>query len=324
MNNILELQDITKVFRVGSMFSRVRVTAVNRVSLHVGSAEIFGLAGESGCGKTTIARMILGFEEPTSGRLIYRGKDGKPVAGKKVWLTAGVQAIFQNPFETFNPLRQVQSYFFETVHYFHLASSRTEALARIDKALEAIGLNYELIADRYPSEFSGGQLQRISIARALLTSPSLLIADEPVSMVDSSLRMSIVNLFHELTKEFGISIIYITHDLATAYYVCNRIAIMFRGNLVEMGDIEKVLMEPKHPYTELLRESIPEADPRKRWTTKMDLTETEQEEYLRVGCKFAGRCPHVMERCKTEAPKDVSVDDVLVKCFLHSRGEEGV
>ena len=318
MNNILELQDITKVFRVGSMFSRVRVTAVNRVSLHVGSAEIFGLAGESGCGKTTIARMILGFEEPTSGRLIYRGKDGKPTTGKKVWLTAGVQAIFQNPFETFNPLRQVENYFFETVRYFHLASSRTEALARIDKALEAIGLNYELIAGRYPSEFSGGQLQRISIARALLTEPALLIADEPVSMVDSSLRMSIVNLFHELTKEFGISIIYITHDLATAYYVCDRIAIMFRGNLVEMGDIEKVLMEPKHPYTELLRESIPEADPRKRWTTKMELTETEQEEYLRVGCKFAGRCPQVMERCKAEAPKDVSVDDVLVKCFLHS------
>lgn len=318
MNNILELQDITKVFRVGSMFSRVRVTAVNRVSLHVGSAEIFGLAGESGCGKTTIARMILGFEEPTSGRLIYRGKDGKPTTGKKVWLTAGVQAIFQNPFETFNPLRQVENYFFETVRYFHLASSRTEALARIDKALEAIGLNYELIAGRYPSEFSGGQLQRISIARALLTEPALLIADEPVSMVDSSLRMSIVNLFHELTKEFGISIIYITHDLATAYYVCDRIAIMFRGNLVEMGDIEKVLMEPKHPYTELLRESIPEADPRKRWTTKMELTETEQEEYLRVGCKFAGRCPQVMERCKGEAPKDVYVDDVLVKCFLYS------
>ncbi len=318
MNNILELQDITKVFRVGSMFSRVRVTAVNRVSLHVGSAEIFGLAGESGCGKTTIARMILGFEEPTSGRLIYRGKDGKPVAGKKVWLTAGVQAIFQNPFETFNPLRQVENYFFETVHYFHLASSRTEALARIDKALEAVGLNYELIAGRYPSEFSGGQLQRISIARALLTEPSLLLADEPVSMVDSSLRMSIVNLFHELTKEFGISIIYITHDLATAYYVCNRIAIMFRGNLVEMGDVEKVLMEPKHPYTELLRESIPEADPRKRWTTKVELLESEQEEYLRVGCKFAGRCPQVMERCKGEAPKDAFVDDVLVKCFLYS------
>ncbi len=318
MNKILELQDITRVFHLGSMISRVRITAVNRVSFHVGSAEIFGLAGESGCGKTTIARMILGFEEPTSGRIIYGGKNGKPAAGKKARLAARVQMIFQNPFEAFNPLRQVESYFFETVHNFHLASNRTEGLARIDKALEAVGLNYKEIAGRYPGEFSGGQLQRISIGRALLTQPSLLVTDEPVSMVDSSLRMSIVNLFQELKEGFGISVVYITHDLATAYYVCDRIAIMFRGNLVEMGTVEKVLMEPKHPYTKLLLESIPEADPRKRWTTKMELSESEQEEYLRVGCKFAGRCPQVMERCKGEAPKDVSVDDVLVKCFLYS------
>jgi len=309
---------------MGSMISRLRITAVDSVSLHVGSTEIFGLAGETGCGKTTIARMILGFEEPTSGKIIYRGKDGRPVAGKKVWLTAGVQAVFQNPFETFNPLRQVERYFFETVHNFHLAGSHTEALARIDRALEAVGLNYKEIAGRYPSEFSGGQLQRISIGKALLTEPSLLVADEPVSMVDSSLRMSIVNLFKELKERFGIGIVYITHDLATAYYVCDRIAIMFRGNLVEMGDVEKVLMEPRHPYTELLRESIPEADPGKRWTTKVELAESEQEEYLRVGCKFAGRCPHVMERCKREVPKDVCVDGVLVKCFLYCRGEERV
>jgi len=318
MNKILELQDITKVFHLGSMFSRVRITAVDRVSFHVGSAEIFGVAGESGCGKTTVARMILGFEESTSGKLIYRGKDGKVLTGKKVWLTAGVQAVFQNPFETFNPLRQVENYFFETIHNFHLASSRTEAVARINQSLGAVGLNYMEIAGRYPSEFSGGQLQRISIGKALLTQPPLLIADEPVSMVDSSLRMSIVNLFLKLKEEFGVSVIYITHDLATAYYVCDRIAIMFRGNLVEMGTVEKVLMEPKHPYTKLLRESIPEPDPRKRWTTKVKLSESEQEEYLRVGCRFAGRCPQVMERCKGEAPKDVSVDDVLVKCFLYS------
>ena len=305
------------MFQVGSMFSRVRITAVDRVSLHVGSGEIFGLAGESGCGKTTIARMILGFEEPTSGRIIYRGKDGRPVAGKKVWRTAGVQAVFQNPFETFNPLRQVERYFFETLHDFDLARSRTEALPRIDKALEAVDLNYKEIAGRYPGEFSGGQLQRVSIARSLLTEPSLLIADEPVSMVDASIRMSIMNLFRELVERFGVSVIYITHDLATAYYVCDRIAIMFRGNIVAMGAVEKVLMEPKHPYIELLRESIPETDPRKRWTTKVELAESEQEEYLRVGCKFAGRCPHVMERCKREAPEDVCVDDVLVKCFLY-------
>lgn len=323
MTKILELQDVTKVFHIGGMLSRLRITAVDHVSFHVNSAEIFGLAGESGCGKTTIARMILGFEEPTSGRILYTRKDGTPLAGKEVWRTAGVQAVFQNPFETFNPLRPVERYFFEAVYNFRLASSHAEAIARIDKALEAVGLSYQEIAGRYPSEFSGGQLQRVSIARSLLTEPSLLIADEPVSMVDASLRMSIMNLFRELVAKFGVSVLYITHDLATAYYVCDRIAIMLRGNIVAMGDVEKVLVKPKHPYVELLRECIPETDPGRRWATKVQLAESEQEEYLQVGCKFAGRCPYVMERCKREPPKDVWVDGTLVKCFLYGEGTEG-
>jgi len=316
IDTILELHDVSKVFHLGSMLSRLRITAVDQVSLQVGSAEIFGLAGESGCGKSTLARMILGFEEPTSGEIIYRGKDGQPTSGKKVWFTAGVQAIFQNPFETFNPLRQVERYFFEAAHNFHLASSHAEALPLIDEALRAVGLNYAEIAGRYPSEFSGGQLQRVSIARALLTKPSLLIADEPVSMVDASLRMSIMNLFRELTQKFGVSVVYITHDLATAYYVCDRLAIMFRGNIVTTGDVDKVLLEPKHPYVKLLRECIPEADPKKRWTTKIQLAESEEEEYLRAGCKFAGRCPDVMEVCRTQMPEDVLVDGVLVRCHM--------
>jgi peptide/nickel transport system ATP-binding protein len=304
---------------MGSMFSRLKITAVDRVSCHVGAGEIFGLAGESGCGKSTLARMILGFEEPTSGTIVHRGKDGQPIAGKKVWRTAGVQAVFQNPFETFNPLRQVENYFFEAVHNYRLASSRTEALARIDKALQMVGLNYEGIAGRYPAEFSGGQLQRVSIARSLLNEPSLLIADEPVSMVDASIRMSIMNLFRELVERLGLGVVYITHDLATAYYVCDRIAIMFRGNIVAMGDVEKVLMEPKHPYVRLLRDCIPETDLRKRWRTKVQLSESDTEEYLRVGCKFAGRCPQVMEICRREAPEDLDVDGALTKCHLYHR-----
>jgi peptide/nickel transport system ATP-binding protein len=301
---------------MGSMLSRLRITAVEHVSLRVGSGEIFGLAGESGCGKSTLARMILGFEEPTSGTIIHRGKDGQPITGKNVWRTAGVQAVFQNPFETFNPLRQVERYFFEAVHNYQLARSHTEALARIDMALETVGLNYKEIAGRYPAEFSGGQLQRVSIARSLLNEPSLLIADEPVSMVDASIRMSIMNLFRELVERLGLGVIYITHDLATAYYVCDRIAIMFRGNLVAMGDVEQVLMEPKHPYVKLLRECIPETDPKKRWTAKVQLSESDQDEYLRVGCKFAGRCPEATEVCRREAPEDVYVDGVLAKCHL--------
>jgi peptide/nickel transport system ATP-binding protein len=283
----------------------------------VGAGEIFGLAGESGCGKSTLARMILGFEEPTAGTIIHRGKDGQPIAGKQVWRTAGVQAVFQNPFETFNPLRQVECYFFEAVRNYRLAGSQAEAVARIDRALQTVGLNYEAIAGRYPAEFSGGQLQRVSIARSLLSEPALLIADEPVSMVDASLRMSIMNLFRELVDRLGLGVVYITHDLATAYYVCDRIAIMFRGNIVAMGDVENVLMKPKHPYVSLLRDCIPDTDPKNRWTTKIQLAESDIEEYVRTGCKFAGRCPQVMEICKSQAPEDLDVGGALTKCHLY-------
>ena len=322
MEKLIEIEHLTKVFSLGSMLSRVRITAVDNVSFYIKPAEIFALAGESGCGKTTAARMILGFEEPTSGEIVHKGKRDEKSKDKTVWFTEGVQAIFQDPFATFNPLRKVERYFFETIRNYGLASDDGEAVELIKEKLNAVGLNYEEFSGRYPSEFSGGQLQRVSIARALLTEPTLLIADEPVSMVDASLRMSIVNLFKKLQEESGVSVLYITHDLATAYYVSDRIAIMFRGHIVEMGPVEDVLMNPKHPYTKLLRESVPEADPTKRWSERISLTELEHEEYLRQGCRFAGRCPHVMERCRRETPQDGVVDGVLVKCFLYDQGEE--
>jgi peptide/nickel transport system ATP-binding protein len=320
MDKLLEVEQLTKVFSLGSILSRVKITATDSVSFYIKPAEIFALAGESGCGKTTAAKMILGFEKPTSGTIAHSGKQ-EAITGK-AWITGGVQAIFQDPFATFNPLRVVDRYFYENVGNFKLARGKAAAMEFIDQKLKLVGLSYEEFAGKYPSEFSGGQLQRISIARALLTDPKLLIADEPVSMVDASLRMSIVNLFKKLRDEIGVSVLYITHDLATAYYISDRIAIMFRGNIVEMGSVERVLMNPRHPYTKLLRESIPEADPKKRWTTTVNLTEMEQEEYLRKGCKFAGRCPVVMERCKVEVPRDVIVDEVLVKCHRYTGNED--
>jgi peptide/nickel transport system ATP-binding protein len=316
MDKLLEVEQLTKVFSLGNILSKVKITATDSVSFFIKPAEIFALAGESGCGKTTAAKMILGFEVPTSGKIIHQGK--KEVKTRKVWRTEGIQAIFQDPFSTFNPLRVVDRYFFENVRNYKLAKRKAEIVELIDRKLKLVGLSYEEFAGKYPSEFSGGQLQRISIARALLTDPNLLIADEPVSMVDASLRMSIVNLFKKLRDELGVSVLYITHDLATAYYISDRIAIMFRGNIVEMGPVEKVLTSPKHPYTKLLRESIPEADPKKRWTTTVSLTELEQEEYLRTGCKFAGRCPVVMDMCKSIVPEDITIDDVLVKCHKYS------
>lgn len=323
MASILELRDVTKVFLLGSGLLRARIVAVDGVTFSVGRAEIFGLAGESGCGKTTTAKLILGFEEPTSGEILWRRRDGTQVSLRRLgqrerFGLGGLQAVFQNPFETFNPLRLVEQYFFETLRNYGLARHKREAMERIGTALQAVGLSYGEVKGRYPAEFSGGQLQRISIARSLLTRPSLLIADEPVSMVDASLRISIVNLFSKLREEMGMSVLYITHDLATAYYVCDRIAIMFRGNIVEAGEVERVLMEPRHPYTRLLRESIPEADPTKRWRGKARLSELEREEYLRRGCRFAGRCPHATERCMEERPPLLPVNGREVRCFLYS------
>jgi peptide/nickel transport system ATP-binding protein len=316
MERLLELEHVVKVFTIGSLLSRLRIRAVDDASFHIGQAEIFALAGESGCGKTTIARILLGFEEATSGDILFQGK--RVAEQEKGRRSRDIQAVFQNPFGTFNPLRMVERYCFETVQNHRLATGREQAVHLIDEKLRAVGLSFEEVAGKYPSEFSGGQLQRISIARSLLTNPILLVADEPASMVDASLRMSIVNLFKKLRDEMGVSILYITHDLATAYYVSDRIAIMFRGSIVEMGPVEKVLTEPKHPYTRLLRESIPEADPSKRWGQEVRLTETEQEEYLRVGCRFAGRCPHVMEVCQHIVPDGVAVDGVTVSCHLYA------
>jgi len=312
MPRILEVESLTKVYTVGSVLSRTRILANDAISFHVNNAEILVLAGESGCGKTTAAKIVLGFEEPTSGRVIHNGK--RDAHNRRPWIDEGVQAIFQDPFATFNPLRKVDRYFFETVRNYRLESTRAEAVRRIDETLATVGMSYGEVEGRYPSEFSGGQLQRISIARALLTKPILLIADEPVSMVDASLRMSIVNLFRTLRDELGVSVVYITHDLATAYYVGDRIAVMFRGSIIETGPADEVLARPRHPYTRLLRESIPEADPSRKWQSTVKLSDTDHEEFLRSGCKFAGRCPEVGESCRCEAPEDVLIGAVTVKC----------
>jgi len=315
---LIEVNGLSKVFRVGSLFSRIRLTAVDNVSFDINEAEIYTLAGESGSGKTTVSKIILGLLEPSEGKILYKGKDTTAMKSEKEKkeFRKDVQAIFQNPFETFNPLRMVENYLYETQRNF-IGAGEKEGSERIEQALNAVGLTLDDVKDKYPGEFSGGQLQRISIARALVTQPSLLIADEPVSMVDASLRMAIVNLFKELKEKYGLSVLYITHDLATAYYVSDKIAIMFRGNIVEKGNVEKVLEEPKHPYTRMLKESIAQPDPRSKWNTRVDLHLTEREEYLLKGCKFAGRCPHAMDACRKENVPDFEVDGTTVKCLLY-------
>jgi peptide/nickel transport system ATP-binding protein len=183
-----------------------------------------------------------------------------------------------------------------------------------------VGLSLEEVSKRYPHELSGGQTQRVSVARALIPQPKLILADEPVSMVDASLRMEIVNLFRELRDEQKVSVIYITHDLATAYYISDRIGIMLRGFIVESGPVEDILDRPFHPYTKLLKESVPEPAPEERetWAKNISLGTTEVKEYGRVGCKFAGRCPQVMDICREADPPDVQVERRIVKCYLYT------
>lgn len=260
MSTLLDVSQVSKRFAMGGLLSRKTVDAVQdaSLSLSVETPEIFTIIGESGSGKTTLARMILGLELPTSGEISFRGKtvSHRVSRAERLDFMANVQPVFQNPFEAFNPLKRVERYLESTARRFLKTADRTVIDRAMDEALQKVGLSLREVRGRYPHEMSGGQLQRAAIARALIPNPPLLVADEPVSMVDASLRMSIVNLLKSLRDDLGVSVIYITHDLATAYYISNRLIIMQRGRIVEMGDGRTVLDNPEHPYSRLLKASV--------------------------------------------------------------------
>jgi peptide/nickel transport system ATP-binding protein len=262
MNNapLLDVDRVSKVFTRGGVLSRERIRAVDDVSfrLETGRPEIFSIIGESGSGKSTLARMILHIEKPSGGRLRFRGTDVSHIRGRSARLAfmAQVQPIFQNPFEAFNPLKPLDHYLFMTARRFNGAADEAAALRMADSALLQVGLSLAEVRGRYPHELSGGQLQRVAVARALIPKPKLIVADEPVSMVDASLRMAIVNLFKTLRDDLGIAIVYITHDLATADYISDRLIIMQRGRVVEAGDARTVLADPQHPYSRSLKGAV--------------------------------------------------------------------
>ncbi|CCE06223.1 putative ATP-binding component of ABC transporter [Bradyrhizobium sp. STM 3843] len=257
---LLDVCHVSKIFSRGGLLSRQRITAVDDVSFQIDKRrpEILAVIGESGSGKTTLCRMILNLELPTTGRLVFDGVDLATIrtAADRMMLRQGVQPIFQNPFDSFNPMKRLERYLFLTQRRFLAATQQpASSKAAIDDALHQVGLSLKEVSHRYPHELSGGQLQRVAIARALLARPKLIVADEPVSMVDASLRLSIVNLFRTV-RDLGISIIYVTHDLATAYYISDRILVIRNGSIVESGDAKAVLKYPQHPYCRQLRDAV--------------------------------------------------------------------
>lgn len=320
-DKLLFVKNLTKIFSVGSFLFKSNIVAVNDVSLELDSqkAEIFTLAGESGSGKTTLARILLGLVRPTSGTILYKGRDVTRIKSAKdwKWFTKEVQPISQNPFDTFSPLNKVETYLYDTAINYNVVNNKSDVYKILEEKLRAVGLSLDEVKNKYPNEFSGGQLQRLSIARAIITNPSLIVADEPVSMIDASLRMSIVNLFKNLKEQFNVNVIYITHDLATAYYISDRIAIMLRGVIVESGPVDKVLDNPLHPYTKLLKQSIPEPTVDVQWEEEIQLSVTEIREFTASGCKFAGRCPFVMGICRDKEPEEVFTEGRYVRCHLY-------
>lgn len=314
----LEIRNVSKIYRIGGLIGATKIAAVDNVTLSLdqGKAQVLSLVGESGSGKTTLARMVLHLIRPTQGEIIIDGMStgGGLSRSQMRAFRRRAQPIFQNPFESFSSRKTVDSYLFETARNILGAKTKAEAHQAVDQALVNVGLSAERVIGRYPNQFSGGELQRVSVARAMIPQPELLVADEPVSMIDASMRMNVVNLFKKLRDDFNVTILYITHDLSTAYYVSDRIAIMYRGNIVESGPSAAVLKQPAHPYTELLLDSVAKIG--EKWSEVVRLPDMESKEYGYVGCKFAERCPHVRDICRKVKPPMVTTEDAReVLCF---------
>ena len=320
MSAVLEADRLTRVFSRG-LFNKVENVAVNQISLQINddAPSITVIAGESGSGKTTLASMLLGFMPPTSGVIRYRDRDIYSLKGSDWWeFRRNVQPIFQDPFEVFNPVYRVDRILTQPARLYNIASSDDEARELVEEALRQVGLRPAETLGRFPHQLSGGQRQRITVARAFLLKPKVIVADEPVSMIDASLRATVLESLRELKTELGISIIYITHDLTTAYQVGDTIYVLYKGSVVEAGNVESVVQAPSHPYTQLLMGSIPVPDPRVAWGENLALITSGDEREVNVeGCAFAPRCPHAFDRCETDPPHYRLEDDRAVKCFLH-------
>ena len=323
MTELLEAQNVTKVFG-GGLLKKGHTVAVDQISLALNEDRptITAIAGESGSGKTTLARLLLGIVRPSEGAIRFRGRDlARMSHAERRDFRRQVQAIFQDPFEVYNPFYKVDQVLTIPVRKFQLAGSRAEMQTLIEESLRRAGLRPEETLGRYPHQLSGGQRQRIMVARALLLNPRIILADEPVSMVDASLRATILESLMNLKRDLGISLVYITHDLTTAYQISENIYILYRGSVAEVGSVDHVIKDPKHPYTRLLVGSIPVPDPDIRWGQDIEIESAANvpgASRAEVhGCKFSNRCPFVMDECRRQAPPLYRTEDKrAVACYL--------
>lgn len=320
---LLEVQDLKKYFPAGKpgWFSRRQrfIHAVDGVTLQMRRGEVLALVGESGCGKSTLALTLMLLEEATSGSIRFEGRDithASPQERKA--LRQRIQMVFQDPYESLNPTQTIEEIVSEPLLVHKLTPQPHERRERVVKALEDAGL--KPAADylhRYPHQLSGGQRQRVVIAGALVLEPYLLLADEPVSMLDVSIRAEIINLLADLRRARGISVIFITHDLGTVGYFADRVAVMYLGRIVEMGTVREVLQNPKHPYTQALLSVIPVPNPRLRRKRIILQGETPNPIDLPSGCRFHPRCPLAVSACRHTDPALTNISEThQATCLL--------
>ena len=301
---LLRAEHLTKHFKIGGALARHTLHAVDDVNFSIGRREIVALAGESGSGKSTIARLLARLYKPTAGEISYEGKPLSRLRSRRDRLrySGQVPMVFQDPFASLNPVFRVSHGVLRSLKLHRPELSESQRRDEAARVFEVVGLDAEML-QRFTYELSGGQRQRVGFAQALVTRPKLILADEPVSMLDVSIRIGLLNLMAKLRDEEGVSILYITHDIASARYVADRLIVMYAGQIAETGPIEDVLTHPRHPYTQLLLSAVP--DPRAPLSVA---AETDRGEPPRVidptpGCRFRWRCPLAIDKCAQVTPE---------------------
>jgi oligopeptide/dipeptide ABC transporter ATP-binding protein len=293
------------------------IHAVDGISFEVNPGETFGLVGESGCGKTTAARCILRLIEPSGGKVLFKGTDLTEFQKSELrMIRQHMQLVFQDPTGSLNPRLKVRALLSEPLANFQIARDNKEIRERVVELLKKVGLDEEHV-DKYPHELSGGMRQRVGIARALASNPDLLILDEPTSALDASVGAKILNLLVDLQRELGMTYLFIAHDLAVVRHICNRVAVMYLGKIVEIAGAENIFANPLHPYTEALMSSVPVPDPTIRRQRKLLRGEPPSPINLPKGCRFRDRCPKAMDVCSHAEPELKEVEkNHLVSCYL--------